>query len=384
SRTKLDKIFQSPTAHQSVYERMLERAPDEIKISECAETFLTLLHAMEDRYRHVPYPSCSLRLFSLQLDLFDEFLRDLKFSLNIEQQDIDPLSKHFCSILNSVVYIADVIQQWKNRSHYQRLQYLYDEYKVFIKKYGTDNLDEENLNMIQIDSTLAQQFDLIQLNKENNFVTASIFDHLLEQYRDEEETDCNIIVNHIVSLLKTKSRRYINEKWSTMPNPKDYFNMSISPSAIDILLELQTIFSNLSINLVKNVSNEIRARVTMEFDEYLFNWIVNDHTFNEGGASQFLFDINRGWSRIANDHVSQLFNKCRESALLLTMPIGSALLLVDALQQELSIKSLSNVSSKDSLVSSPLPSALHEMGIHHLSEFGAGQVLQRRLDLTNC
>jgi hypothetical protein len=40
-------MFRSPTAHQSVYERMLERNTDEIKISECAETFLTLLHAME-------------------------------------------------------------------------------------------------------------------------------------------------------------------------------------------------------------------------------------------------------------------------------------------------------------------------------------------------
>jgi hypothetical protein len=37
--------------------------------------------------------------------------------------------------------------------------------------------------------------------------------------------------------------------------------------------------------------------------------VITDHTFNEGGAAQFLFDINRGWSRIANDHVSQLFNK---------------------------------------------------------------------------
>ncbi|CAF4863541.1 unnamed protein product, partial [Rotaria socialis] len=70
------------TAHQSVYERMLERNPDEIKISECAETFLTLLHAMEDRYRHVPYPSCTLRLFSLQVDLLDQFLNDLKDCLH--------------------------------------------------------------------------------------------------------------------------------------------------------------------------------------------------------------------------------------------------------------------------------------------------------------
>ena len=51
ARTKLTTMFQSPTAHQSVYERMLERKADEIKISECAETFLTLIHAMEGKYR---------------------------------------------------------------------------------------------------------------------------------------------------------------------------------------------------------------------------------------------------------------------------------------------------------------------------------------------
>ncbi len=69
-----------------------------------------------DRYRLVPYPSCSLRLFSLQINLLENFLEDLKSSLTNDQQDIDPLSKNFCSILNSIVYIADVIQQWKNRS----------------------------------------------------------------------------------------------------------------------------------------------------------------------------------------------------------------------------------------------------------------------------
>jgi hypothetical protein len=66
------------------------------------------------------------------------------------------------------------------------------------------------------------------------------------------------------------------------------------------------------------------------------------------------------------------------------MAKGSALLLRDALKQDLSITSLSNLSTDEPTVSSPLPSALHEMGIHHLSEFEADQVLQRRLDLTNC
>jgi hypothetical protein len=78
---------------------------------------------------------------------------------------------------------------------------------------------------------------------------------------------------------------------------------------------------------------------------------------------------------------SHVIRRCRESALLLTMPIGTALLLLDALEQDSSVLSLSNFMSQESLVSSPLPSALHEIGIHHLSEFDANQVLHRRLDL---
>ncbi len=78
-----------------------------------------------------------------------------------------------------------------------------------MEKYGRNHFEE---NSLQIDSTLAQQFDLIQLNAENPLITVTIFDHLLEQYRDEEEKNCNLIVNHVVKLLKTKSRRYIKEK----------------------------------------------------------------------------------------------------------------------------------------------------------------------------
>ncbi|CAF1344241.1 unnamed protein product [Adineta ricciae] len=309
SRTKLNNIFQSPTAHQSVYERMLERHPDEIKISECAETFLTLLHAMEDRYRLVPYPSCSLRLFSLQIDLLDDFLQDLIFPPTSDVQTNDPLSKTSCSILNSIVYIADVIHQWRDQPHYKTLQYFYDEYARFSATYGRMDSNEENLGKILIDSTLAQQFDLIQLNKKSHSVTATIFDPLLERYRNEQERRCSAIVNQVNRLLERKCRPYIKEKWSMLPNPKDYLIMNITSSAIDPLVDLQTIFSELTNNLLKNVFHEIRARVIIQFDEFLFNSVITNHQFNEGGASQFLLDINRGWSRIGTDHVLQLLNK---------------------------------------------------------------------------
>ena len=111
-------------------------------------------------------------------------------------------SKNFFEV-KTVIYIF-------LSKHYKRLQYFHNEYRVFNEKYGTYIMHDET--KIEVDSTLAQQFDLIQLNKENHLITASIFDHLLARYREDEEIFCKQIVNHIVKLLKKESRRYIKEE----------------------------------------------------------------------------------------------------------------------------------------------------------------------------
>ena len=60
--------------------------------------------------------------------------------------------------------------------------------------------------------------------------------------------------------------------------------------------------------------------------------------------------------------------------------MGSALLLIEALEQDSSLISLANLSSSESQVSSPLPFALQEMGVHHLSELESNQVLHHRFE----
>lgn len=76
------------------------------------------------------------------------------------------------------------------------------------------------------------------------------------------------------------------------------------------------------------------------------------------------------------------FLRCRESAMLLTMPLERARRLANALEQETSLLSLTTLTFQDNSDSfSSLPSPLIEYGIHHLGEFEANQVLQHRLDL---
>ncbi|CAF0767771.1 unnamed protein product [Didymodactylos carnosus] len=64
-----------------------------------------------NRYRYVPYPSCALRLLSLEIDVINEYHRSIISSDS--QQQLEPLSKQFCSLLNSIGYVADVIEQWR-------------------------------------------------------------------------------------------------------------------------------------------------------------------------------------------------------------------------------------------------------------------------------
>lgn len=98
--------------------------------------------------------------------------------------------------------------------YYQRLQFFYEQYKEFAEKNGVVFfVGEETSNRIEIDPLVADDFDSIQLNKPVQLVPARILDNLIGLYRDEQEKYVNNIVNHLLRLLKSRSRRYLNEKF---------------------------------------------------------------------------------------------------------------------------------------------------------------------------
>jgi hypothetical protein len=49
---RMDRMLSSPSAWQP----LSQDTQDELKITECAETFLTLLLTMTDRFRNLPQP----------------------------------------------------------------------------------------------------------------------------------------------------------------------------------------------------------------------------------------------------------------------------------------------------------------------------------------
>jgi hypothetical protein len=82
---------------------------DELRVTECGESFLTLLLTITERYSSLPQPGHRLQFLGLQLELLDEFRVRL---LQLLHETSDPLSSRLIAILNTINYLASVLQEW--------------------------------------------------------------------------------------------------------------------------------------------------------------------------------------------------------------------------------------------------------------------------------
>lgn len=105
AREKMDAILSSDTAWLPLGTPEL----DELRVTECGESFLTLLLTITERYSSLPQPGHRLQFLELQLELLDEFRVRL---LQLLHETSDPLSPRLIAILNTINYLASVLQEW--------------------------------------------------------------------------------------------------------------------------------------------------------------------------------------------------------------------------------------------------------------------------------
>jgi RINT-1 / TIP-1 family. len=82
---------------------------DELRVTECGESFLTLLLTITERYSSLPQPGHRLQFLELQLELLDEFRVRL---LQLLRETSEPLNPRLLAILNTISYLALVLQEW--------------------------------------------------------------------------------------------------------------------------------------------------------------------------------------------------------------------------------------------------------------------------------
>nr|CAD7409598.1 unnamed protein product [Timema poppensis] len=208
---KMDSMLSSETAWLPLGSSEL----DEMRVSECGETFLTLLLTMTERYTSLPQPGHRLQFLELQLELLDDFrVRLLQL---LHEETSDPLSSRLPAILNTIHYLASVLQEWGGLTHFLHLQY----YKSQFEKVDT----------LSHGDGVPPPSGAPDLEGLQGTVFDDILDLLLRMKTDLLGQLCDTVQLDVIA----RSREYRKDRWYAMPSPKDLVNPSVTPSACPML-----------------------------------------------------------------------------------------------------------------------------------------------------
>lgn len=78
-----------------------------------------------------------------------------------------------------------------------------------------------------------------------------------------------------------------------MPSFAEFNKPTLTQSAADMLISLRNLLHLLKESLAKSLFESILKKITLELDKFFFDDIIMQTQFNEGGISQFDYDINK-------------------------------------------------------------------------------------------
>ncbi|KAK2579114.1 hypothetical protein KPH14_001285 [Odynerus spinipes] len=338
---KMDAILSSNTAWEIL------SGPDvnDMKETECADAFLTLLTTISDRYKHLPQPGHRLQFLELQLELIDDWRVRL---LQLLHEDcVDPLASLMPRILNTLHYVANVLEEWGVTVYFLQLHFFKKQFEAV--ECATDEGKDVTENIGEIEGT--------------------VFDEAVALLRRLENELVNEISDSVALDVKAKSRPYRTDKWFAMQSAKEVASLSVTPSGCHMFQELGTRLHVLHEALALPLFYQAWKQLAFQFDQFLLEEVVLVNHFNTGGAEQLQYDVFRNLFPLFGLYISNpesYFPLIKEACVLLNILVGSAILLLDAL----------NTSEEDTA-----KEILADVGVHKMSPDVAIKVIQARTDV---
>ncbi|XP_063995252.1 RAD50-interacting protein 1 [Diachasmimorpha longicaudata] len=339
---KIESILGSTTA----WERVNLDQTDEMKITESADAFLTLLTTISDRYNHLPQPGHRLQFLELQLELIDDWRVRLLQLLHDDRED--PLESLIPRILNSIHYVCKVLMEWGVTVHFLQLYFFKNQCEA--AELATD-----------------QGMDLSEYTEADG----TVFDESVALLMRLEDKLMSEICQYVILDVKAKSRPYRTDKWFAMQNKKEVVSLSVTSSGCPMFQELAAGLHQLHQILALDLFNGAWKNLAGQLDQYLFEEIVLVNRFNVGGAEQLKFDITRNLFPLFGLYTNKpesYFPLMREACILLNTLLGSAMLLIDTLESNDETRSVE---------------ALAELGVYKMTPENSVMVLATRTDISD-
>ncbi|KAI4456248.1 rad50-interacting protein 1 rint-1 [Holotrichia oblita] len=347
---KMD-VMLSPNIYETF--QPISTDDDNLKITTCADNFMTLLQTITERYELLPQPGHRLQFLELQLELLDDFRVRLLQLVNAETGNV--VESKLPMIANTLYYVENVLVDWGNTLHFLNL---------FYYKSQLENVESRNVPLLEYDGTPGFEME-----------TETVFADTLSLYRHMRKDILCTLAETVLIEVKTRSKDYRRERWSTIPLNKEMRSMSLTPSACPLFEILGTRLHQLQKNLTGKLFKIVWQFIASQLDTYLFEDLVLDSRFNEGGALQFKFDITRNLYPLFSqfsEKPDNFFTQLNESCNLLTISKGSALLLRETL---VALEGATGVEDRRG-------AALKEVGVVNFTPKMAVTILNQRTDIT--
>uniref|UniRef100_A0A7N6AVV5 RAD50-interacting protein 1 n=1 Tax=Anabas testudineus TaxID=64144 RepID=A0A7N6AVV5_ANATE len=335
---KMDAMLSAEGAWSSQYKDISDM--DELKAPDCAETFMTLLQVITERYRALPCPSAQLKFLGLQRELVDDFR--IRLTQVMKEESRCPLGPRYCAILNAVNYISTILGDWGDNVFFLQLQQ------------AAVSLGEEVL----------QGLGVIELGRLAS-LEGSLFEGLLGLLDRLKGDMMGRLLEWTMREITENAKPYCQDRWLSLPSQHDQSTMTLSSSACPMMLcvrdRLLHLHQVLSLSLFQLAWQGLAERL----DNFLYQDVILSNHFSDGGAAQLQFDMTRNLFPLFGHYCKRpenFFKHVKEAYIILCLNIGSALLLRNLLKE-------SAEEVRDwAITGDPSPeSALNELGVYCLA-----------------
>ncbi|XP_016351479.1 RAD50-interacting protein 1-like [Sinocyclocheilus anshuiensis] len=333
---KVDAMLSAEGAWSSQYKDITDM--DELKAPDCAETFMTLLLVITERYRALPCPRAQLSFLALQKELVDDFR--IRLTQVMKEESRQPLSPRYCAILNAANYISTVLSDWGDNVFFLQLQQ------------AAVSDGEEILGPLGATETgrLAS-------------LEGSLFEALLALLERLRGDMLGRLLDAVMRDVKEKAQPYCKDRWISLPSQSDQATMSLSSSACPMMLCLRDHLLQLQQMLCLPLFQMFWQGLAERLDSFIYEDLILYNHFNEGGAAQLQYDMTRNLFSLFGHYCKRpenFFKHVKEACIILTLKVGPALLFCDVLKQSEEDEGILNHQQ-------PSPeSALNELGVYKL------------------
>ncbi|XP_040031409.2 RAD50-interacting protein 1 [Gasterosteus aculeatus] len=347
---KMDAMLSAEGAWSSQYKDISDM--DELKAPDCAETFMTLLQVITERYRALPCPSAQLKFLGLQRELLDDFR--IRLTQVMKEESRFPLGARYCAILNAVNYISTILGDWGDNVFFLQLQQ------------AAVSLGEEvvmgGLGVMEVGRLASLE--------------GSLFEGLLALLDRLKGDMMGRLLEWTMREITEKAKPYSQDRWLSLPAQQDQSTMTLSSSACPMMLCVRDRLLNLHQVLSFSLFQLAWQGLAERLDHVLYQDVILSNHFSEGGAAQLQFDMTRNLFPLFGHYCKRpenFFKHVKEACLILCLNVGSAILLRNLLKES-EEQGTGLASAEDP----PPECALNELGVYCLASCDVSILLNLR------